>query len=285
MSLTPLQNKVIVKAKLIKDLIHVHLKSAEHDPTWKKQSESHGNRDTIIYYKVEDYKLTCRIETPIEASLLVPLLAVIVESDLYDTWMPKFTFPFRMGVRKSVKLKDQPGRGAQVCQVTVDMPFPIADWEVVYDSFAVDAIDELGLISLHGASIPVGAEDGLVQPPEPGVKRIDMEAGWVIRQCPDDHPCLRNSKHLYPEGEHLILLSLTQFCDAHVSYVPQSFVNFSVRTALNGQWGSLLQVAQDVKEGKRPDHTRVIGEKQELYGWINQRIDAMYAKLSHADNN
>lgn len=253
---------------------------AEEDTEWKKQAESHGNRDTIIYYKVEGHsKLICRIETPIEASLLVPLMAVFNESELYETWMPQFKFPFKMGVRKSDKLKEQPGRGAQVIKVTIDMPFPVADREVVFDTFAVDAIDELSLISMKGTSLDVGAEDGLVPPPEPGIKRIDFDCGWVIRRCPDDHPCLQKSKHKYPEGEHLILLSLTQFVDAHVNWVPQSLINFCTRTALGGQWSSLLQVATDVKEGKRPDHAKCIEEKQELYGWVNERIEAMFAKL------
>lgn len=279
-ALKPAHQKVIEKAKIIDDIIKTHMIPAEEDTEWKKQAETHGNRDTIIYYKVEGHsKLTCRIETPIEASLLVPLMAVFNESELYETWMPQFKFPFKMGVRKSDKLKEQPGRGAQVVKVTIDMPFPVADREVVFDTFAVDAIDELSLISMKGTSLDVGAEDGLVPPPEPGIKRIDFDCGWVIRRCPDDHPCLQKSKHKYPEGEHLILLSLTQFVDAHVNWVPQSFINFCTRTALAGQWSSLLQVATDVKEGKRPDHAKCIEEKQELYGWVNERIEAMFAKL------
>ena len=50
----------------------------------------------------------------------------------------------------------------------------------------------------------------------------------------------------------------------------------------SGQWGSLLQVAEDVKEGKRPDHGKCIEEKQELYGWVNERIEAMFDKLENA---
>jgi len=286
--LTDLHKSVIAKAKMIQDVIDLHLEPPTTvDSEWKKQGESHGNRATVIYYKVEGHsQLTCRIETPIESSLLVPLLAVMNESELYDTWMPRFTFPFRMGVRKAQKLKEQPalGRGAQIVQVTVDMPFPVADREVVYDTWAVDAIDELGLISMKGVSLDVGAENGLVQPPEPGIKRIDFDAGFVIRRCPDDHPCLQtmneNSTSELAEGEHLLLLSLTQYVDAHVGWVPQSLINFSTRTALSGQWGSLLQVAQDVKEGNRPDHAKCIQEKKQLYGWVNERIDAMFAKLS-----
>jgi hypothetical protein len=277
--LTAEHQEALTKAKIIQGIIDVHMVSAEEDPGWKKQGESHGNRDTIIYYKVEDHsKLICRIETPIEASLLVPLLAVVNESDLYEKWMPKWRFP-RLGVRQSKMLKDYPSRGAQVIQVTLDMPYPISTREVVFKTFAVDAIEELSLISMTGRSLQVGADDGLVPPPEEGIKRIDFDSGWVVRQCPEDHPCLRNSKHKYPQDEHLLLVTLTMFADAHVGWVPQSVINFSTRTALSGLWGSLLQVATDVKEGKRPDHAKCIDEKKELYGWVNERIEAMYAKI------
>jgi hypothetical protein len=276
--LQPVHHNIVRKAGITADVIEEHLKPPEQG--WKKQGESHGHRDTIIYYKVEEHsKLTCRIETPIEGSLLVPLLATMTESELYHTWMPKWTFPFKMGVRDSQKLKDLPGRGAQVTQVTVDMPFPVADREVVYEAWAIDAIDELNLISMKGVSLEVGAEDGIVQPPEPGVKRITFDVGWVIRKCPEDHPCLTKSKHKYPEGEHLLLLSLTQFVDAHVKYVPQALINFSTRTALNGMWASLLQVAEEVRDVKRPDHDKAIAGKKELYGWVNERIEYLFSKL------
>lgn len=272
---------VVQKADEIQALIDVHMKQADQDVNWKKQSESHGKRDTVIYYNVEPSTnhLTCRIETPLEASMIVPLLAVLNESQIYDTWMPHWDFPLRLGVRESLKLTERPGRGAQICQVTIDMPFPISDRQVVYDTYAVDCIDESGLIAMKAKSVNVGDIDGLIQPPPPGMKRIDFEAGFCIRQCPPDHPCLLKSRHSYPPDQHLLLLSLTQFADAHVDYVPAPILNFTTRTALGGQWGALLQVAEDVRDGKRPTHTQCIQEKEELYGWVTQRIDAMFAKL------
>ena len=233
--LTEHHKVVIHKAQLVQETIDIHLQPPTKEEGWKKQTESHGNRDTIIDYKVEgSSKLTCRIETPIESSLLVPLLAVFNESDLYQSWMPQFRIPFKLGVRESKKLRDQPGRGAQVVHVTVDMPFPVADRDLVYETWAVDAIDELDLISMKGVSLHSGAStEGLdVPPPLPGIKRIDFDAGFVIRLCPPDHPCLKNSKHKYPEDEHLLLLSLTQYVNAHVDYIPQSLINFCTRTAL-----------------------------------------------------
>lgn len=282
-SLTPFHQAVMKKAEIAQQVIDVHIKPAHDDPTWKRQSEMHGDRDTIIYYKMEGRsKLTCRIETPIETSLLVPLLAVCNESEIYDTWMPRWTFPVKLGVRQSIKLADLRGRGEQVVQVTVDMPFPIANREVVYSTTAVDAIDELGIIAVTALSLEEGmpiqqsADQPQVPPPEKDITRIDYESSFTFRRCPPDHPCLKESKH---KGESLILVTVTMFTDAHVGYVPLSVINFTTRVALGGQWGALLQVAQDVKEGKRPDHVKAIHEKPELYDWVNQRIAAMCSKI------
>ena len=49
------------------------------DDEWIKQGEQHGRFNFCMYYKVsKENQLTCRIETPISAELLVPLLSVLV---------------------------------------------------------------------------------------------------------------------------------------------------------------------------------------------------------------
>jgi len=204
--------------------------------------------------------------------------------------MPRYTFPVKLGVRQSRKLAELRGRGEQVVQVTVDMPFPIANREVVYATTPVDAIEELGMIVVNALSLEEGtpiqqsaSQPQQVPPPEKGITRIDFECSFTFRRCPPDHPCLKESKHQYPEGENLILATMTMFTDAHVWYVPLSVINFTTRVALGGFWGALLQVAQDVKEGKRPDHEKAIQEKPELYGWIDQRISAMCSKMEDTE--
>ena len=73
---------------------------------WIRQGESHGNHDSLIFYKLEgSARLTCRIETPIEQSLLVPLLSVLNEVDLYQDWIPSFRVP-RLGIRLSRVLQE-----------------------------------------------------------------------------------------------------------------------------------------------------------------------------------
>ena len=75
---------------------------------WKKQSESHGHRDYLVYFRIlENGAVKCRIDSPVEGSLYVPFLAVFNEPDLYDTWIPSWKFPFKVGVSCSNKLAQE----------------------------------------------------------------------------------------------------------------------------------------------------------------------------------
>ena len=81
----------------------------------------HG--DTAIYYKIVDNgsseegksvnRLQCRLQTPISESLLVPIISVLNESQLYHTWIPSWSFPVKFGVRRVEKIK-QVGRCSQI---------------------------------------------------------------------------------------------------------------------------------------------------------------------------
>jgi hypothetical protein len=95
------------------------LSSAQSD--WIKQSESQGKNGVFtIYYKVEEgARLTCRIESPIPTSHLVPLLSVLNESGLYQEWIPTFRRPVKLGVTSSKQLAAF-SRGHQVIQGTLN---------------------------------------------------------------------------------------------------------------------------------------------------------------------
>jgi hypothetical protein len=109
------QQEVQRKAALIQSVMDdLWTHPGEH---WKEMGETHSaNRDTVMYYQVtEDLQLKCRLETPIESSLLVPLLSVLIETDLYITWLPCWNYP-RIGLDKVEKLA-QMGRTEQTIQV------------------------------------------------------------------------------------------------------------------------------------------------------------------------
>lgn len=250
---------------------------AEENP-WKKQSETHGHRDFLVYYQMTaQNQLISRIDCAIESSLLIPILAVFNESDLYSTWMPSWKKPIELGISKTRKLKES-GRGNQIIQVTTSLAWPFYDRDLIMHVMAVDVIDEQQCIVIHAMS--ESHEDDPVIP-EPVAKqiRIDFVCSILIRACPPEHLCLAKSKHEYPEGEELILFSLEMKADPHIGALPQSLQNFVTRTVIGRFWSSMMQVAEDVREGKRPAHMEAINEKRELYDWMDQRIAAMVQKL------
>jgi hypothetical protein len=71
--------------------------------------------DTTIHYKASDKhtRLEIRVETPVDKSLLVPILAVLNETQLYKTWLPSWRMPPKFGIRRVQKLS-QKGRCSQI---------------------------------------------------------------------------------------------------------------------------------------------------------------------------
>jgi hypothetical protein len=252
------------------------------DEGWKQQGQKHGFRNSLVYYRVKHPEniIVSRIETPIECSLLCPLLSVFNESTLYHTWMPHWDFP-KLGLSESNLIKEI-GRGHQVIQVCIDTPYPFANRECYLHAYAVDCIDEpdLNAIYVKIHSYDTGSHYEIDIPEVPvGYRRAAFDAALLIRPCPPDHPSLVDAKCHYPEGEKLLLVTMMLEADGRVANVPLSIINFITRSVLGKQWAVLLQIAEEVKNGKRVSHQTAINEKKELYGWIEQRVQTMLDKI------
>jgi len=270
--------RIIEMAKMAADVKEQLMRP--HPQEWKKQGECHGQRDTIIYYKIApDNAMICRVETPIESSLLVPLLSVLNESDLYDSWMPSYKFP-KLGVSKSEVLKRFGQAGHQILDLCFHMPFPFQHRQCIQHGFAVDSIDADSCIIIKVEGMDTGKHFEIDVPePAKGYKRVDFDAGFLVRSCPPDHPSLAKSKHKYPADEKLLLISFLQHLNLRVAGIPLSFINFFSRTVMGQLWGELLHVAEDIKTGKRPAHKKAIDENAELYGWVEERVQVMFDNM------
>ena len=248
---------------------------------WTKQGENHGNHDICVYYKVLAHKaIISRVEIPIEMNLLVPLLAVLNESSLYHTWMPSWKHP-KLGISDSTCLREI-ARGHQIMRIVMDLPFPFANREIIQHAFAVDSVDEDFSVVMKIVTLGEGVTEGVTIGKTPKhFRRVDMDAGILIRPCPQDHPSVRSSSS--PDdnnkNEPLFLFTLMQQMDFHIAGVPMAFINFFTRTALGQQWAEMLRVAEDVRDGKRPAHQKLIAEKAELYGWVQHRFEKLTSAL------
>eukprot|EP00545_Synedropsis_sp_CCMP1620_P012129 CAMPEP_0119004246 /NCGR_PEP_ID=MMETSP1176-20130426/1034_1 /TAXON_ID=265551 /ORGANISM="Synedropsis recta cf, Strain CCMP1620" /LENGTH=371 /DNA_ID=CAMNT_0006955931 /DNA_START=87 /DNA_END=1202 /DNA_ORIENTATION=+ len=260
-------------------------------PEWTKQGESHGTYDTMIYYKVSDdgnAKMTARLETPIEQSLLIPLLAVFNETKLYTTWMPRWERPIRSGVRKTQVIREQ-GRCNQLLLVNTDSPWPFSPREVLIDVVVSDDIDANGSIVVKLDS-EVENDDDDVPPVEQGAVRCIFDGGLLFRKCPKDHASFQKSKHHrtttdsddIDEGDNqdMILVCCEFMVDPLLTNVPQIMINFITRTALGGIWAALLQIAQDVRDKKHAQLAAAIEEKRDkVYDFVDERIQVMLSSM------
>ena len=285
--LTPQHHRILEIAEDGEKFKHTLMLDHPEKEGWKKQTEKHGHRDVLIYYKVdpETNHIVCRIDSPIESSLMNPLISVFNESELYRTWMPRYTFPLKLGMSESNKLKEM-GRGHQIVQVKIDMPFPFANRECIQHACAIDSIEEdkTILVTIHSKDTGNHFEMN-IDPVEKGYARVDFAAGLIFRSCPPDHPALAKSKHKYPADEELILVSIEESIDAHVAGVPMNLINFFTRTVLGAQWVSVLKVAEEIRDGKRKEHLEAIQKKEELYSWVNERVKIMFEgiKSEHSE--
>lgn len=92
--------------------------------------------------------------------------------------------------------------------------------------------------------------------------------GYVFRPCPPNHPALKASKGA---NERFVLLSYTVTIDPKLEVVPRRFLNFCTRTVIGSIWKHMLHVAQDVRDGKRPEFQECFQNKRSLYERIEKR--------------
>ncbi|KAL9181549.1 hypothetical protein ACHAXT_010354 [Thalassiosira profunda] len=295
--LLPIHQEILREAEMFKILLH----KGGIDGGWHRQGQHTGRHNFTIDYMLNgaSNELSCRLETVIHSDLLVPILSVLNESELYSTWLPNYNVP-RLRVHKSEKWK-QTGRCSQVVNVETEVPWPLAARQVIIKAVACDNIDSypedgpstdcMGkdggriIIRIQSLDCRDSSDEGLDIPiVEKGIVRMKVGGGFVIEKCPPDHPMLEYAKQ-YDVGastakpissEDLVLVTFSFCVDPQLRVIPKSFINFFLRTAMGQMWEMFLNVAEDVKEGRRPEHSAAIAKKREvLYDWVEERTRVM----------
>ncbi|KAL7544111.1 hypothetical protein ACHAXR_013553 [Thalassiosira sp. AJA248-18] len=314
--LRPIHHDILREAALFKSLLHDNTTSLDQNNTndggWIKQGQHTGRHNFDIYYKLNDKsnQLSCRLETIAHSDLLVPILSVLNESELYAAWLPNYNVP-RLKVVRSEKLR-QSGRVSQVVNVETEVPWPLATRQVILKAVACDNIDgyqeieenggdgneclgkEGGRIIIRLQSLDCndnGVENLNIQPAKKGVVRMNVRGGFTIEKCSSDHPLAKCSRQYESTSkaklesssssdEDLVLVNFSFCVDPQLAVMPQSFINFFLRTAIGQMWNMFLNVAEEVKEGKRPEHSEAIEKKREiLYDWVEERTRVMLGQV------
>lgn len=244
--------KILKQGKMCEELIE-SIESIPDDKSWKKSKDG----EVTVYYKIDPELITCKIESPIDKSLLCPLLSVLNETELFDTWIPNFTVP-RFKVRRSVKLQQQ-SRVSQLILVSLAVPWPLPGREVVVEAVGLDDIDTNGNIFV----MLEGKKNGdFIPPPEPKTVRVKFRGGFLFRKYTED----------------VVLASLYFTYDKSQIFLPHSFLNFLLKIAFGKIFKKFIKVAEDIRDGRRPKHNHAIQMKRaELYDWIDDRVLSLVA--------
>ena len=144
----PVHHIITKEAGILKEILR-DCSSNTKDADWTKRVEKRGKNHFSLESKLKRYNntdgctdsydiLTFRVVTSIEASMLVPVLAVLNESELFSSWAPKFKVP-RFGVSKSERLL-QLDRCSQVALLEVDHPWPLGMREMIVKAVACEDI-------------------------------------------------------------------------------------------------------------------------------------------------
>jgi len=296
--LQPVHHDILKEAAILKRLLKDNTtnidESDNNNSDWIKQGNYHGKHNFSIYYKLlnNNQELSCRLDTIIPHTLLVPILSVLNESELYQTWLPCWSVP-KLKVVKSEKLR-QTGRCSQVVNVETEVPWPLSSRQVILKAVACDNIDSyseeddeaisanktecLGkdggriIIRLQSLDCDNNIQESLDIPPiKTGTVRMRVEGGFTIEKCPPTHPSLKAES----SEEDLVLITFTFIVDPQLAIIPKQFINFFLRTAIGTMWNMFLNIAEGVKDGKLPAHSKAIKEKRELYNWIEERTRVM----------
>ena len=338
--LTTSQRIVLENAKICQDAINDLLLTPsllDDDGTsngWKKQysgpilkgKNSNDILDATIYYKIDDSSsslgsgsvasasssriMTCRLETPIPSNLLIPLISVLNESNLYHTWQPRWNYPFKLGLRNSKQLyvstkksSDDAGCNTQIIQIQCDVPWPMLSREILFHTLIIDDIKEHGIVAIQMKTLKDKEnndnddnddkdDDSILLPQgfeipslEPNMERIDFNGFILFRSCPKNHENYQTSKQRLNDNDdndnddnnNLILIQFIVCIDAHMKHIPQSMINFITRTVIGHIiWSKFLHIAQEIRDNhyNRIEHLHAINSNPNFYNWVKERSKA-----------
>lgn len=253
--------------------------ATSEDDEWTKQVEQHGNHEFSVYTKMDEKnKFSYRLETPIEASMLIPILSVFNETELFFTWFPRYKFP-KYQMTKSEKLV-QLGRASQIVLLQTENQWPVPRRELLLKAVScvnlqedeeLRSDDSLNtpsriVVSIQSLDTEIDGQYGLKISPSAAGKRVAVDAGLVFEAS--------------PEADSEILFTWTFSMTITKKFaLPLNFFNFLLKFAMPRVWVMLLRVAEEIKDGKRRAHIDAIQRKRgEFYDWMEECVSALLGR-------
>jgi len=111
-------------------------------------------------------------------------------------------------------------------------------------------------------------------PSDPDILRSKFSGGFLFRKDPDPYP-EGNEKGENDEDER-VLVSFAFLIDPQFKYIPQWFLDFVIGTVVRSVSNQFFNVAREVRDGKREQHTNIMEERSDIYEWIRMRVDKLF---------
>jgi len=252
----------------------------EVDPTWTSLGESKKNyRYQNMHYKLDTQpvRVDMTIESPVETSLVIPLIATLNEVDLYSSWLPNWNKP-KFRVTRSETLK-KTGKLSQVFTTRTETPQNTVEFYV--NATVLDDSETSKEFVVNLDALKPGEADGLCPDPVEGVNRILLSGGMMFRKCPDDVAARAKElrkKNKNAKDEDIVMVSLSIVYSNPTKFLKPNFIMrqvglFILKTVIGAMWSKLLGVAEEIRDGKRPEFDKLMEERKETYDWVKKCAD------------
>lgn len=278
--LTKEEAKVIEKAENFEASINVARKGP--DPSWtslgaiKKNGRSFSTSYSINWAPL---KADFGLEMYIERSLVLPLLAVLNEVDLFRSWLPKWNTPKFEVVRSETLHRS--GLSHQVCTGRIVAPLATVEAYAQLEGMDDTAANKDFFIVLR--HLEVGDFDGLVPPLVNGINRVMFNAVIRFSKCPKDKEkeakALRG-KRLKMDEDFVQLNLLADYGNKNTmlkgGLIVRKLANFVMKIVIGMMMNKLISLAEEVREQKRPEYVKAMAAKPVTYEWAKDCFAAIF---------
>lgn len=243
-------------SRVLAQTTHPLLASQQPTPWREVVNDGPDMKIHLRNYRDNPEKLSFRLEG-IVAAPLICILSVLNEVDLFSTWVPYFTTPFKLGLRKVDN--EKLGRVDQMVQFHIDFPWPFANRDACFEVFAVDDFERnsqivVKMITLdHTCKTP--RQNMEIPPPGGRVERILVDGSLVI-------------KPLGPEASFISLL-WHENCRMRV---PAVMADFAARLFARSAFQAFKHACEAAKGGQLMERRH---QNIDLYGFITDRLAQM----------